>query len=380
MAHVEMADTAPSGPIEVTAVTDRGEWDREVLAAGGHPLQLWGWGEVKSRSGHWEPHRVRVTRGADRSPIGYAQILVRKLPWPLKGFNFVPRGPAVIDPADRSAVLRAVTSWSARTLKGVGISFEPQWPEGTEYDLPRAVIAENSIFLSRTLIIDLTRSEDELLADLSRTTRQGVRRSARTDLVYRLVSGEDEIARCLAVYRETAQRAEFGLHRDDYYFDVARELGPNSVIYAAFDGDDPVAFLWLAASDKTSFELYAGANDVGRKLRANYSLKWTAITGMKARGLAEYDVNGLLNDGISDFKRSFAKHEDQLVGTIDVPFSVLYRVWTKTLPAATRTIRSLRSGVGRVAGAARGAVSGRGGRGASTNEPTSADQGEAATE
>ena len=36
----------------------------------------------------------------------------------------------------------------------------------------------------------------------------------------------------------------------------------------------------------------------------------------KRGGLSRYDMNGLLNDGISDFKRSFAQHTDTLVGSI----------------------------------------------------------------
>ena len=30
--------------LAVDVVTEPSTWDREVLALGGHPLQLWGWG------------------------------------------------------------------------------------------------------------------------------------------------------------------------------------------------------------------------------------------------------------------------------------------------------------------------------------------------
>lgn len=52
-------------------------------------------------------------------------------------------------------------------------------------------------------------------------------------------------------------------------------------------------------------------NDAGRKARANAPVKWFAVRLAQDAGLLRYDVNGLLNDGVSTFKRSFAKHEDQ---------------------------------------------------------------------
>ena len=88
---------------------------------------------------------------------------------------------------------------------------------------------------------------------------------------------------------------------------MAAELGEHSPVFAAFarsapDGphDRPVAFVWFAASARTSFELYGGMDDEGQRLRANYGLKWHAITAMRERGVVRYDVDGLLNDGIQD--------------------------------------------------------------------------------
>ncbi len=61
----------------------------------------------------------------------------------------------------------------------------------------------------------------------------------------------------------------------------------------------------------------------------------------KRGGLSRYDMNGLLNDGISDFKRSFAQHTDTLVGSIDVPFSFWYSTWNRALPTAKKVLRSV---------------------------------------
>ncbi|MCG2801286.1 MAG: peptidoglycan bridge formation glycyltransferase FemA/FemB family protein [Cellulomonas sp.] len=332
----------PSTPADFAAVveevTDRAAWETHVLALGGHPLQLWGWGEVKS-AGNWTARRVLVRQGA--AVVGAAQVLVRRLPWPLQRLSYVPRGPALAAGADRDAVTAAVVAWARIRVGGAAITLEPQWPVGTVLDVPGSRPAAQRVLVPDTLVLDLTRTQDELQSAMSKTTRKQIRRSARTELVYREVT-DAELPACLAVYHEVADRAGFALHPDEYYLRVRAELGPeHSPVFAAFDGDRPVAFLWLAASDRTAFELYGGATEAGQELHANFSLKWTAICAMQARGLAEYDMNGLLNDGISTFKRSFADHEDHLVGAIDVPFGLTYRLWTVAAPAAKRVLRAL---------------------------------------
>ena len=97
-------------------------------------------------------------------------------------------------------------------------------------------------------------------------------------------------------------------------------------------------------SERTAFELYGGATDAGQELHANFGLKWALIREMRSRGVAEYDMNGLLNDGISQFKRSFADHEDVLVGPLDVPFSATYPLWVRGVPLAKRALRAVRRG------------------------------------
>lgn len=335
----------------VTPVHDRATWDGLVRQLGGHPLQLWGWGEVKE-TGPWRAHRLQVT-SADRT-VGVAQVLVRHLPLPFRALCYVPRGPAVapVDPAAevgygvgdealRAGVAEAVATWCRRNVGGVGISFEPDWPEGTSLPVTGAIRGEQPILLPSTIVLDLTRTPDELMAAMSRTTRADVRNGGR-EVEIRRVTDEDEVRAVLQVYRETAEHAGFALHDPEYYLSIHRLLGDASVLVAAFHDGRPCSFVWDVMSGSTAFELYGGVDEVGRKARANAPVKWFAIRLAQDAGLLRYDVNGLLNDGISTFKRSFAKHEDQLVGTVDVPFSPLYRLWVQAVPLAKRVVRAVR--------------------------------------
>ncbi len=330
----------------VTEVQDRATWDAEVRASGGHPLQLWGWGEVKS-TGPWTARRLRV-QAADGTLLGLAQVLVRRLPAPFRALSYVPRGPVVVPDGVGSAqarreVAQAVVDWCRAHVRGIGVTFEPDWADGTELGVPGARQARSTILVRSTLILDLTRTPEELTADLGRTTRADVRKGGRGVEIRRVVA-DDEVDAVIALYRESAAHAGFALHDDDYYRAVHRELGDASLVVAAFTEDGrPCSFVWCAASDTTAFELYGGVDDAGRKARANAPVKWHAVRLAQEAGLRRYDLNGLLNDGISEFKRSFARHEDLMAGTIDVPFGALrYAAWERGLPAAKSVLRRLR--------------------------------------
>ena len=322
--------------ITVEVCEQKQEWDEYVLEAGGHPLQLWEWGEVKAAHG-WKATRIFVRK--DDETIGAAQLLIKKLPKPLSNLVYVPRGP-VCSRESREAVLEETAKYAKSEIGAVVITVEPDWNDMPELSAWKK--STNNILLARTLILDLRKSEDELMAAMAKKTRQYIRKSGGEGLEIRKVKRE-EIAACLEIYKDTAKRAGFSLHDDQYYYDIYDMLGDYSPVYAAFSNGNPVAFLWLAISEKTAFELYGGMNDEGQRLRANYALKWHAITTIKKWGIERYDMNGLLNDGVSTFKQSFSDHEDSLAGTYDKPLSPLYAAWSRALPAAKKVVRKLKS-------------------------------------
>lgn len=323
--------------ITVTECTDEGQWNDTVCDLTGHPLQLWGWGALKAAH-NWSAARIIVSE--DQRPIGGAQILSRTLPRPFRRLSYVPRGP-VWQQGRKAEVLAAVTGYCKTHLSGTLLTVEPDCE--TFPETPGWRKSPNTILIPRTLILDLSKTEDELQAAMTKKTRQYIRKSARENIEIRRVTSRDELTQCLNIYHETAARAGFPLHDDQYYYDVADMLGESSVVFAAFHEGRPIAFVWLTVSATTAFELYGGMNELGQQLRANYALKWHAITRCKEWGIARYDMNGLLNDGVSTFKQGFADHENMLAGTYDYALSPLYPVWTKALPTAKKVVRKLKS-------------------------------------
>jgi lipid II:glycine glycyltransferase (peptidoglycan interpeptide bridge formation enzyme) len=316
---------------------DKQEWDDSVNDLGGHPLQLWGWGELKAAH-NWQVQRV-LYESPDGAIEGGAQILSRHLLWPFRNLYYLPRGPFGAL-ADSQEGMNELTDYIRKQKHGVGIAAEPnqetvEWGSGWRR-------SSNTILIPRTLILDLSKSEEELLSAMTKKTRQYVRKSERDGVVIRRLRTPDEIAEALAIYHETADRAHFAIHDDRYYYDCAEQLGESSLILGAYYDGMLVSFVWSAVSAEMAFELYGGMNQRGQELRANYALKWHAIRKCKEWGIARYDMNGLLNDGVSAFKEGFSDHESMLAGTYDFPLSPLYMIWARLLPLGKRMIRTFK--------------------------------------
>jgi len=317
---------------------DKQEWNDYILEHGGHPLQLWGWGDLKSIH-NWMANRLYLV-DEEGTVFGAAQVLVRHLPFPFKSLAYVPRGP-IVDDDNRGEMLDLLADYVKENYHSISLSIEP---DVTEYDAPEGWIRpKNRILPSETIILDLTKNESELLADMAKKTRQYIRKSAAEAITIKNVKTKDDLKKCLAIYHETNRRAKFNIHDDQYYYDAFNMLEDYAQVFAAYADDQPIAFLWLAVSADTSYELYGGMNQLGQDLRVNYALKWHAILKCKEWGLKRYDFGGLIDGGVSTFKLGWATDKTQLIGTFDKPLSPLYNLWSRGLPAAKKFIHKIQA-------------------------------------
>lgn len=323
--------------IEIQKCTDQEMWDEFILSNHGHPLQLWDWGQVKMAHG-WSADRLLGYQ--DDKIVAAAQVLTRRLPLPLRAFSYVPRGPVGESRTDQQ-FLDSVATYVKREHKSVALSLEP---DDLEFAIPQGwVIPKNKVLPARTIIIDLTKSDSDLLMAMEKKTRQYIRKSSAEGIVIKQVRSREDLQKCLELYHATARRAHFNIHKDQYYVDIFTLLEDHSPIFAAYLDSEPIAFLWLAISADTAFELYGGMNDQGKELRANYALKWYAIRKTKEWGLSRYDFGGLIDGGVSTFKLNWTDAETNLAGTFDKPLSASYSLWNRVLPMAKRIVQRVRS-------------------------------------
>jgi len=318
-----------SGPAVLAQVSDQRSWDALVQGLpGGHPLQLWAWGEVKRLNG-WTPHRLALTR--DGLPVAAGQLLFWRLPVWGRTIAYLPRGPLGA-PAEARNFLRSAAAF-ARSRGALCLRIEPAW---TELPLPPPWRpAHDRILLPQTYTLDLRRDEDALWAGLRSKTRQYIRKAEGQGVEVARDVGGACLGAVRRIYAATAARAGFALHADAYYRRVYDSFDAHNRQYCARVDGQAEAFLWVVEGGGVAFELYGGATECGAACKANYLLKWRAIADARRDGCRLYDLNGRLTTGIDQFKGGFGGADTDYVGTYDLPLRRMdYAAWQTVWPLA----------------------------------------------
>lgn len=313
--------------MDVRVITTEQDWNELAEGFGAHPMQMWQWGSLKEQTGPWCAHRLEML-DSDGTSVGGAQVLVRKMPWPFGAIAYAPRGPFSAD-GRLMEVADTAAEWCRAHTKAQSLKVDPavaelDWSEGWEK-------SETSL-INKTAVIDLTRPEDEIMAGIpNRKCRQYIRKGERDGVVVRPGEAGD-LDQILALYHQTAETDGFPIHEDEFYRTAFTALEGSQQLFVAEKDGELQAFLWnVTSKGGCAFELWGAVSDAGKRSRANYYMKWIAIRAAKEAGAKLYDLNGLLNDGISDFKLLFVPEPTYWVETHDKPLGMLFHVMDKAL-------------------------------------------------
>jgi peptidoglycan pentaglycine glycine transferase (the first glycine) len=309
-------------------------------------LQATPWSLVKRPNG-WRSARI-VVEGPG-GPVG-AQVLVRH-PRPLpKGFGYAARGPIATGPLD-AAALRAFTEAARRAAAGLGIAHlridaELEDPDGSIGAALRGLgwRPAPEIQPSSTRVVDLTRTEDELQADLRKKTRQSLHK-AQDDGSTVISAGPDRLPDFHRTLAGTMDRVglpfrSVGFFRD--LWDAYAPAGQAMLLLAETPEGEVVSGTFLVGWGKTIVALYGGTNAEGRKRNAKYLVNWEAFRRAKAAGYERYDLWGLPNEGIAYFKAGWGGREVHYVGAWDLVVDPLGARLFETAVEARATLGRLR--------------------------------------
>jgi lipid II:glycine glycyltransferase (peptidoglycan interpeptide bridge formation enzyme) len=328
-------------------------WDAVVEANPlGSYLQLAAWARVKAVNG-WSARRIHDPEAG----VG-AQVLLRRpgpLPW---AFAYAPRGP-VLERWDAASVARLTELARDGLGEGVRASHLRIDPEvevdagpdagGAVRDALRAAGWRPSppIQPVSTRLIDLTADEAALWGDLRKKWRQYVNK-ARSAGVRVVDAGGERLPEFYRIYRETAERAGFLIRAESAYRDVWDAYAPGGrarLLFAELGDGTPVATLFLVRAGRRVVEPYGGMTPAGADSRANYLLKWEAITSSQAQGAAAYDLWGLAHAGIDHFKTGFGGREIRYVGAWDLVLDAFGRRTFAVAQRARVRIERMRHGL-----------------------------------
>lgn len=348
-------------------------WNRWIAdLPGAHILQTWQWGEVKSRFG-WQP-LTQVWRDSQGEVIAAALVLVRTIP--LAGFAarlrvmYVPKGPVLHDWGDpelRSRVLKDLKALAHRQgaifIKidpdvRLGEGF-PRSKDGGEDPIGQALSADlkengwrfsgEQVQFRNTVLVDLSASEDELLARMKPKTRYNIRLAGRKGVLVR-TGTEEDFGLLYQMYAETSIRDGFVIREEAYYREVwgtFLRAGLAEPLIAEVSGE-PVAAVVIFFFAGKAWYLYGMSREVHREKMPNYLLQWEAMRRAKASGCRCYDLWGAPDTfdetdrvwGVYRFKEGLGGIVVRHIGAWDLPVRPYsYRLYTEILPKVVDWMR-----------------------------------------
>ncbi len=277
-----------------------------------HLLQTRAWGDLKSAFG-WKAAYV-MTSKSDGPPgqLG-AQVLFRRL---LLGLTiaYIGKGPvgseiALADSACWDALWQEVDSL-CRKQRAVFLKLEPDQFE-TRADPTQALgvaplapargfrVSPQTIQPRRTLVVDLSGDEEQVLGRMKQKTRYNIRLAAKKGVVVHPSTDLDTFYRLMMV---TGERNMFGVHSREYYqraYELFYPRGECIILAAEYQGE-PLSALIAFARGRRAWYFYGASGNVHRERMPTYLLQWEAMQWARARGCLSYDLWG-----VPDFDESF---------------------------------------------------------------------------
>jgi len=275
-------------------MNEQARWDEIVkFSAGGSFLQSWAWGEVQERFG------TKIWRLEENGAV--ALVLKREIAGG-QSWLYVPRGPAYAKASpyakaseDKSAgeasqnLLKKIIDLG-REQKSLFIKIEPSEVPGDEWRK-----ADQDVQPKHSLILDLTKSEEELLTDMHQKTRYNIRLAEKKGVRVNFDSSEASLNRFLKLNKDVSARGTFNFHPDNYYramWEVLGSSGRLKIAVAEYEGEVLAAHILISFGDTVTYA-HGASSSSRRELMAPHWLQWESIKRAKTAGYKKYDFFGV---------------------------------------------------------------------------------------
>lgn len=320
--------------MEIKEILEEKHWE-EFLIRQPHTsfLQSWAWGEFQEKLG-LSHRRFGIYQGGALEGICQALVGRRKL----GSFVYVPRGPVLksLELGQVQAVLEYLKDFAARQ-KADYFRIEPPWEANLEFEelirkgnFRRADATSQAGGVS--LLLDLSLSEEELLAQMRKTTRYLLRNAAGLGIeVHRSTDPRkmEEFHRLMSV---TYRRQRFVPHSRRYLqteFETLAPRGMAELAWTKYQGNVLSAAVVFSYGDTAT---YVHGASIRSDVPASYFLLWDIIKEAKKDGYRYFDFWGIAPDdnprhpwyGYSLFKKGFGGYQADYAGAWDYPLAPKY--------------------------------------------------------
>jgi len=175
---------------------------------------------------------------------------------------------------------------------------------------------------SKTLILDLSLPEEELLKQMHQKTRYNIRLAEKKGIKI-VEAGMERFEEFWQLLVSTGDRDEFNLHGRSYYQAMLkRDSSFVKLFFAEYQGKPLVGNLVVFFGDTATY-IHGGSSNDNREAMAPYAIQWHNIKLAKQLGYKYYDFHGIDETkwpGVTRFKMGFVENEVNYPGTFDLVF------------------------------------------------------------
>lgn len=296
------------------------QWDDFVAnnASDGGFLQSWKWGDFQKSLGRTI---FRLAVLDEEGDFAATALLIKNEIHFEYNYLYCPRGPIKADSSQGNKALIFLIDEIkkiAKEEKSFLVRIDPAWFVGNETLATNFGFrkSEKEIQPKCTLIVDITKNEDEVLADMKQKTRYNVNLAAKKGVKVNVSQEILDIESFWQLVKQTSERDGFHPHPKEYYkkmFEMFSESGALKLYLAEYEGKIIAANL-MAFFGQVCIYLHGSSADMYRGVMAPYLLHWQAIQDAKKTGMTMYDLGGLNGktfysekwEGITRFKTGFA--------------------------------------------------------------------------
>lgn len=282
-----------------------------------HPLQSQAWGEF------------RGAMGLDVAHTRYGYLTFHHIPLTPWTVGYFPKGP--MPTKKMISELRSL----GKQKHTLFIQLEPNAQTGN-VNLPPS---HHPLFTKYTFVLDLTKSEEELLKAMHPKTRYNLRVATKHGVVIKEDNSPEAFNDYLRLSEETTGRQGFYAHNALYHqtmWNIMHKAGIAHLFTATYQGKTLAAWI-LFAYGKTIYYPYGASSREHREVMAPTLMLWEIARWGKKNGYTSFDLWGALGPsldpkdpwfGFHRFKQGFAPTLVEFVGSYDLIIQpLLYKVY-----------------------------------------------------
>ena len=297
-----------------------------------HPLQTPAWANF------------RTAMGITIEKISSGYISFHSIPHTSWTIGYMPKGPMI------TAHMLTEAKAAGKKHHAVYIQFEPNITKNAKPASPAGGCqmindkylkpSHHPLFTKYSFILDLTKSEEELLKAMHPKTRYNIRLAEKHGVQIQEDTSDTAFIEYLRLEKETTERQKFFAHSPQYHktmWRIMHEAGIAHLFTATYQGETLASWI-VFVNDGVMYYPYGASSRNHREVMAPNLLLWELVKWGKTQQLHSFDLWGAMGPepdehdpwyGFHRFKSGYNPEYVKFIGSFDFvlqPF--LYFLYT----------------------------------------------------